>query len=103
MPDHTPGEWQPIDTAPKDGTEILAWRHDCGILLVKWSCAAEWLTEIDIEEQEWTSDAAEAEDWFVADFYVGSRLEGSEVPTHWMPLPAEPIRAALAPSHEGED
>lgn len=81
-------QWQPIETAPKDGTEILGWREDCGYLLIRWSCAEEFLTES--EASGWNEDDLFLEDWFCADFISGERLEGSEAPTHWMPLSWSP-------------
>lgn len=80
-------KWLPIETAPKDGTEILGYREDCGILLIRWDAPINFLSE---REYEGLGDSAEQEDWFCADFVAGSRLEGTEVPTHWMPLPEEP-------------
>lgn len=82
------GEWQPIETAPRDGTEILGWRSDCGVLLVRWVCPEDFCTDREIEEMG--ADSAEQEDWFCADFICGDRMEGDEAPTHWMPLPAPP-------------
>ncbi len=81
-------EWQPIETAPTDGTEVLVWRQDCGILLARFMCAAEFLTDDELEKMD--EDDAWQDDWFCADFVSGSRLEGDEVPTHWMPLPEPP-------------
>lgn len=82
------GIWYPIETAPKDGTEILAWRDDCGILLARWDAPENFLPDSECEKLG--SESAEQYDWFYADFVDGGRLEGSEIPTHWMPLPSFP-------------
>lgn len=84
--------WQPIASAPKDGTEILAWRADCGIVLVRWTCMDDFCTESEIEKV--SEEDAMQRDWFFADFVSGGRLEGEEVPTHWMPLPPPPVEEA---------
>ena len=62
-------EWQPIETAPKDGQAILVTDGmDC--YCVEWD-----------EEFDW---------WAVDDNKLGPfRLRGS-APTHWMPLPPVP-------------
>lgn len=87
-------EWQPIETAPKDGTEII----------VGWDSATVWITRsayydngmaVDIEgnpfplwETQGFSSQAEAEGWWSPDNCVGTcKVE----PTHWMPLPAPPM------------
>jgi hypothetical protein len=57
--------WQPVETAPRDGTHVLV--TDGDIIEV---CA--WL------EEKWKVC------WDHADFSVGG------IPTHWMPLPAQP-------------
>lgn len=82
------GEWQLIDTAPMDGTEILAWRSDAGIMLVRYTCCADFVTEREAEELD--EETLFANDWFYADFVSGDRLEGDLVPTHWMSLPQPP-------------
>jgi len=91
-------QWQPIETAPKDGTEILGWRHDCDCLLIRWACAEEFLTESEIDQGDWSENDLFANDWFCADFIAGSRLEGSETPTHWMHLPGAPASGRQKPS-----
>jgi hypothetical protein len=62
--------WQPIETAPKDGTEVLAWRGGRrGI--VRWhENSSYW--------DEWHRPTAHC------------RVE----PTHWMPLPRTPAKEA---------
>lgn len=83
------GGWLDIESAPKDGSEILGWRADSGVLLIRWSSAAEFLTDAELDK--WDEEAASQEDWFYADFVAGDRLEGDCLPTHWQPLPAPPI------------
>lgn len=61
--------WQPIETAPKDGTPILVWAPDddfsamSGIDLIWWDLG-QWLFSVAIS--------------------YGGR------PTHWMPVPVAP-------------
>lgn len=60
-------EWQPIETAPKDGTRVLVWRkHEAGY-----------------------SQASR----LGVDYYKNGSWWGSRrlmPPTHWMPLPQAP-------------
>ena len=80
--------WQPIETAPKDGSEVLVWRDDTGILLARYTSCAEFLPDAELEHMDEVS--AIQEDWFAADFLSGGRLESDCAPTHWMPLPPAP-------------
>ena len=100
MPGNVPlseglGAWLPIATAPRDGTEVLGWREDAGCMLMHWTAPIHFMTTDELEatvtgEDDWQ----EQEDWFYADFREGGRLDGSEAPTHWMPLPAGPVVSA---------
>jgi hypothetical protein len=69
-------EWQPIETAPRDGTRVLVfsisqWEDDAGIYTAFWD--------------------AIMEDWVVGflDLERHGCLSDDEV-THWMPLPKAP-------------
>ena len=60
--------WQPIETAPKDGTDVILWDPalDVGVTIGSWS------------------DYKKSGDWW---------MEGEQVtgfPSHWMPLPEPP-------------
>lgn len=61
-------EWQPIETAPKDGTQFLGW--DQGYFIVVY-----WEIDDDVEEDQC---------WRIS--YSGDLM----FPTHWMPLPEPP-------------
>ena len=63
-------EWQPIETAPKDGTPVLL--AGCRKIVV-----AAWLED----EIDW---------WHVDDNKRGPFALRGPAPTHWMPLPAAP-------------
>lgn len=65
--------WQPIDTAPKDGTSILTYPH---YSVIHWSNEGDVLTATG---NGWASTWCDDLDAF-------STCD----PTHWMPLPASP-------------
>jgi len=80
------GEWQPIETAPRDGGPIFLWPQG---VVASWDFGAEnWLViNIFLNEDhtiaaDWTKTPAL---WFelMADI-------GGVKPTHWMPLPPPP-------------
>ena len=59
-------KWQPIKTAPKDGTWILAW------------------SDGDYDVVQWIDDS------FAVDGYFSPAAGGSIDPEYWMPLPNPP-------------
>jgi hypothetical protein len=60
----TPPAWRPIETAPRDGDEILAWCPDIGIRVLHWFEGF----------------------WYLADAYDAEKYN----PTHWLSLSALP-------------
>lgn len=67
-------EWQPIDTAPKDGTRVLIWHR-------LWECG--W-------QQGYYSSAREER---FCTWRIGDDREWSAVgipPSHWLGIPAPP-------------
>ena len=76
-------EWQPIDTAPKDGTDIIVMYMHIDTQIVH---AAFWM---DYEEG---LDDPDIEGWwsYVWSEVSRTKLDGSCSPTHWMPLPGDP-------------
>lgn len=85
-------QWRPIEEAPKDGTAILGWRKDwLHPLMIEWTCAAEFLSDEEIEKVdgplEWELDC----NWFGYSLRYGEILDPDyETPTHFMLLPEPP-------------
>jgi len=77
-------EWQPIETAPKDGTRVL--------LFFKTPI----FTGINIIIGRWNGDvyAKKQRPYFTHDLerIAGTRETRSNQPTQWMPLPQPPER-----------
>lgn len=73
-------EWQPIETAPRDGEKILVSTDSGSINVVRWSDEAEF---------EQCSTAPGWQIWACEDCWYSVALEFSEA-THWMPLPPPP-------------
>lgn len=71
-------EWQPIATAPRDGTCILAYyAADAGVYDVCWDDALGWVSH----------------DYEITNF-MQSDL------THWRPIPAPPSTLTAGDSHD---
>lgn len=69
--------WQPIETAPKDGTWIHLYQPDNGDNIACWmDCDISW----------WFIDISW---WFIEDGKNAHALRGA-APTHWRPCPDPP-------------
>ena len=66
------GDWQPIETVPKDGTQILGWDGE------NFSC---------VEFRTFKDGTAS---WEIAHNDRGEILSLQSTLTHWMPLPPLP-------------
>lgn len=76
-------EWQPIETAPMDGTTIDLWVV-CNPAVAKWNNLMRPLRYADMV---WKPGGIFRGGWY---FKFGSRIPLAAVPTHWMPLPSAP-------------
>jgi hypothetical protein len=72
-------EWQPIETAPKDGTEILAWEDE----YIPYVCTY-WRGGV-------TSLGHNLmESWQLVNIFGSIENNRDIEPTHWMELPKPP-------------
>lgn len=71
--------WQPIETAPRDGTEFLAYDAHA-----KKMDVCEWIDSRSVHIQPVQSDG----DYGPSEDDFGYHLSAI---THWMPLPAPPV------------
>ena len=71
-------EWQPIETAPKDGTDIIVMYIDIDTQFVR---IAFWL------DSEWDPSV---DGWWTYDCGEDESMALSYAPTHWMHLPELP-------------
>ena len=78
------GEWQPIETAPKDQTEVLVWVRGEIIPLVMAFFSREYYAR-EYGDAEYMEDG-----WRLSYGYPGHLPESTWEPTHWMPLPEPP-------------
>ena len=81
-------EWERIDTAPTNGTDVLLFRGDAGVMLGFWGSmdAVIFYEDADVSEEDYWHES-----WWALSIDGAYRLEGDEEPTHWMALPRPPI------------
>lgn len=73
-------DWQPIETAPKDGTPVLTCRAGFLPALSHWGSYA--------GKDRWGTDP---ETFMEEDHFMDYWLSCDYAPTHWMPLPPPPV------------
>tara|TARA_Y100000296_G_C5168586_1_gene256064 strand:- start:58 stop:327 length:270 start_codon:yes stop_codon:yes gene_type:complete len=71
-------EWQPIETAPKDGSWIDIW--------TVWGADKNGKVSV---PHRWTDAFWNGEEWESGNFSQ-TQFEATVTVTHWMPLPDEP-------------
>ena len=81
-------QWNPIDTAPRDGRYIIASRFRDGEL--KWISHSRWITAAEIAEIEGGDECEFDPGWT-----SGSDEDEPAFPTHWLEL-VPPVGAAGA-------
>ena len=84
-------EWQPIATAPLDGTDVI----------VGFDCATVWIVHLAFyRDEEQIRNLEGIGDWSMEDVgwwsythtsVTQERLEGYRTPTHWLPHPDPPM------------
>lgn len=81
-------EWQPIESAPKDGSYMLLYFPEGARSLREDYDAQDWSEyEPAMMLGFWSGDNYPENEW-THDFYEGISFYGE--PTHWMPLPTPP-------------
>lgn len=66
--------WQPIETAPRDGTEVILW-DVFGVTTAYWGWSDDYAKEIGYIPTWWAT-------------YPGAH--NPQTPTHWMPIQPPP-------------
>ncbi len=82
--------WRPIDTAPKDGSDIIV---GCDVASV-WVIHVAFWREVDENLIAIGWEAPGDTGWwsYTRNSVTQEKLEGWATPTHWMPLPTPPNR-----------
>lgn len=80
--------WLPIETAPRDGTDIIVGFDSASVWIVHvawWRELEDWMRD----DPEWSEEDV---GWwsYVNHSVTQEKLEGHRTPTHWMPLPSLP-------------
>lgn len=70
------GDWQPIETAPRDGTDIIVYRPNFDGDYIPEVGTDYWMTKL--IEPTWAKSRRDCQ------------------PTHWQPFPAPPSRSLLS-------
>lgn len=79
------GEWQPIETAPKNGTEVFVYVPGESLYptVASYKSGEYW-------KAEYGDEAYMEAGWYWSFGYPSDFHEEPVEPTHWMPLPEPP-------------
>lgn len=87
--------WLPIETAPKDGTDIIIGFDSASVWIVHvawWRELEDWMRD----DSQWSEE--DVGWWSYTNHSVTQeKLEGHRTPTHWMPLPSLPNVESIHP------
>ena len=75
-------DWKPIETAPKDRTEVLITCAGKGMIV----CIGRWVSPDARLEHEPPDEAW----WLICRHDHGKSYSSGMRPTHWMPIPTPP-------------
>ena len=75
-------EWQPIETAPKDGSVVLTFSMDAHLEPTVSQLGLHWTP---VMAMAWLM-----EEFLPVDEFGDFHFTNGYAPTHWMPLPAPP-------------
>ena len=77
-------EWKPIETAPKDGTDVY-------VINTKWLLPVPaYFVGRDYLEREYGDPEYMEDGWYPSFKFLFDMPEITLSPTHWMPLPTPP-------------
>lgn len=76
--------WQPITTAPSDGTPFFVWADG-----YEWPEVIRWYPH----DEETVEECGEAGYFSYAEELLADACDWEHEVTHWMPLPAAPVSA----------
>jgi len=72
--------WKPIETAPKDGDEVIVGRN-MATVWVTWSA---WYRTLEEAMQMDDRNPADVGWWYYENSFTQIQLEGNREPTHWL-------------------
>ena len=72
-------KWLPIETAPRDGTEVIVGFEQATVWIVR---SARY-----VKREDWIDEDEEDGWWSYSSSITQDKLDGIETPTHWLPMP----------------
>jgi hypothetical protein len=84
-----PEQWQPIKSCPRH-VDVLFYHERSGVIPGRLTDADSLMTDKERDDWDGDDDARFIIDAFGFGHWGVDRMDGSEAPTHWQPLPTPP-------------